>query len=103
MGKLHSDLMKKVEVVGHKASTALQAGCEGDNEFGSGGNLALVTTAGGSDSVSTMTNCLLPLLSQVVAGVFSFLHRRYPFMGSCRFLFSKKDVVHAHHSLVLWE
>ena len=30
MGELHSNLMKKVEVVGHKASSALQAGHEGD-------------------------------------------------------------------------
>ncbi len=38
MGELHSDLMKKIKVVGHKASTALQAGHEGDFEFGSGGD-----------------------------------------------------------------
>ncbi len=62
MGELHSDLMKKIKLVGHKASTALQAGHEDDFEFGFGGDAALVTMAGGNESVSTLTNSSLTVV-----------------------------------------
>jgi hypothetical protein len=83
MGKLHSNLMKKIKLVGRKASTALQAGHEGDFEFGFGGDAALVTMAGGDDSVSTLTNSSLTIVEPSCGRQFQFLHRRYSFTGSC--------------------
>ncbi len=75
MGELHSNLMKKIKVVGRKASTALQAGREGgDFEFGVGGDVALVTTAGGSDSVSTMTNSSLTIVEPSCGRKFQFFY-----------------------------
>jgi hypothetical protein len=78
MGELHSNLMKKIEVVGRKASTALKDSREGDFEYGFGGDVALVIEAGGSDSVSTMTNLSLTIVEPSCGRRFQdFLHRRY--------------------------
>jgi hypothetical protein len=73
MGELHSDLMKKIKLVGHKASTALQAGHEGDFEFGFGGDAALVM-AGGNDSVSTLTNLSLTVVEPSCGRCFQFFY-----------------------------
>jgi hypothetical protein len=81
MGELYSDLMKKIEVVGRKASTTLQAGREGDFKFGFGGDVALVTTAGVSDSVSTMTNLSLTLVEPSCGRRFHFFTQEVPFHG----------------------
>jgi hypothetical protein len=90
MGELHSNLMKKIELVHHKASTALQAGREGDFEFGFGGNVALVTTAGGSDSVSTMTNLSLTVVEPSCGRRFQFFTLEVPFHGFMPISFFQK-------------
>jgi hypothetical protein len=88
MGELHSNLMKKIELVGRKASTALWAGHEGDFEFGFGGDAALVT-AGGNDSVSTLTNLSLTIV-EPSCGRFRFFTQEVPFHGFMLILFFQK-------------
>ncbi len=66
--------MKKIDLVGHKASTALQAGHENDFEFGFGGDAALVTTAGGNESVSTLTNSSLTIVEPSCGRHFQFFY-----------------------------
>ena len=87
MAEFHVEMMRKVEVVGHKSSTAIQAGYA-DADFSPGGGDQLVE--GSADSVRrSLLPLLTPSLTSVGRGFKSFFLQA-PFRVSAPTLFSPK-------------
>ena len=92
MGKLHNELLHKVEVVGRRSSTLQQGSIE---------DLPGIAVGMMESNANEIANALT--IVDPDGGEWSQFFQENPFTCFCRLCFPPNDIMHAHHKLVLWE